>query len=147
MKKFLIFWSFIAIFLAQPAFSKDIPVLLSPEVTLSTTSDVPQEGDIIKFKVKQTVTYKNLTINKNAVASGMLASREENDYYGKVASLYIDQLRVCGSNGESIKLKGVILKKGNDHPNLSDWGFFLIRGGEAFLRPKKDIFTVFLEVN
>jgi len=141
----------ILILLVTPqVFAADIAVKITPTQEYSTCNPVPKEGDFIDFIVVEDVNE----IKAGTLVKGLLTERIENGFSGDVASLYIEQFKVNGKN-----LSGIIYQKGNPHAiyfEYFDWIVSLpikifnpsnsfIRGGEAFLRPNADVYTLYLK--
>lgn len=134
----------------QQAFASEIAIKVTPVKLYSTCQTDIQEGDLLEFKTVETVE----NIKAGTKVTGLLTERKENGFSGNVASLYIEQFKINGKN-----LNGIIYQKGNLHNvyfEYFDWLFALplkifnstasyVRGGEAFLRPNKDIFTLYLK--
>lgn len=138
------------IFIAQQSYAKEIPVKITPAKKYSTTNITPKEGDYVKF-----VTTENINgIKAGTPVIGILSERSENGFGGKTAELYIEQFKINDKN-----LNGIVYKKGNPHEiyfeyfdnilalplKIFDDSCSYIRGGEAFLKPNIDIFTLYLK--
>ena len=138
------------IFISQQAFAKEIPIKITPAKEYSTTNTYPKEGDYLTF-----VTVEDADeIKAGTPLKGLLTERVENGFGGKVASLYVEQFKI-----NSKKLNGIVYKKGNPHEvyfeyfdnvmalplKLFDDSCSYVRGGEAFLKPRSDIFTLYLK--
>lgn len=140
----------IAFLFCQQVFASEIAIKVTPVKLYSTCQTDIQEGDLLEFKTVETVA----NIKAGTKVTGLLTERKENGFSGNVASLYIEQFKINGKN-----LNGIIYQKGNPHNvyfEYFDWLFALplkifnstasyVRGGEAFLRPNKDIFTLYLK--
>ena len=140
----------IAFLFSQQVFASEIAIKVTPVKLYSTCQTDIQEGDLLEFKTVETVE----NIKAGTKVTGLLTERKENGFSGNVASLYIEQFKINGKN-----LNGIIYQKGNLHNvyfEYFDWLFALplkifnstasyVRGGEAFLRPNKDIFTLYLK--
>ena len=134
----------------QQAFAVETVVKITPAMQYSTCQTLPKEGDYIEFKTIEDTE----NIKAGTTVTGLLTERKENGFSGKVGSFYIEQFKVNGKN-----LNGVIYQKGNEHPIYYEYfdGLFslplkifspensFVRGGEAFLRPNKDVFTLYLK--
>ena len=134
----------------QQAFAFETIVKVTPAKFYSTCNSVPKEGDYLDFIVLEDVG----SVKAGTSVTGLLTERKENGFSGKVASFYIEQFKINGKN-----LNGIIYTKGNQHQvyyEYFDWLFSLplkifspensfVRGGETFLRPNKDIFTLYLK--
>ena len=135
----------------QPVFAAETAIEVTPKQKYSTCAKFPQVGDFLDFVTVQDVKgYK-----KGTLVQGLVTERQENGFSGRVGTLYVEQFKINGKN-----LNGNIYQKGNNHPvyfEYYDWliGIFAkilidkeasyVRGGEAFLRPNKDIFTLYLK--
>ena len=134
----------------QQAFALETALKITPAKFYSTCNLTPKEGDYLEFKTIEDVG----NIKSGTSVTGLLTERKENGFSGKVASFYVEQFKINGKN-----LDGVIYQKGNEHSvyyEYFDWIFSLplkifspensfVRGGEAFLRPDKDVFTLYLK--
>ena len=137
----------ILIFCTQQVFAKEVAVQITPARDYKTSNNGIKEGDFIDF-----VTINDVAnFKKGTPVKGLVTEVVENGFGGKVATVYIEQFKL----NENKNLKGIIYQKGNTHPIFFEYfgnvdgsslGFSPIRGGEAFLRPNKDIFTLYLEV-
>ena len=134
----------------QQAFALETVVKITPAKFYSTCNSNPKEGDYLDF-----ITLEDVgSFKAGTKVTGLLTERKENGFSCKVASFYIEQFKINGKN-----LSGVIYQKGNEHQvyfEYFDWIFSLplkifspensfVRGGEAFLRPDKDVFTLYLK--
>lgn len=141
---------FVMIFFMTQSFVFASEIQITPVIKYSTCKQNPKEGDYIEF-----VTVNDAeNIKAGTKVLGLLTERKENGFSGQVASFYIEQFKVNGKN-----LDGIIYQKGNNHKvyfEYYDWIFSLplkifnpefsfVRGGEAFLRPNEDIFTLYLK--
>lgn len=140
----------IALLFYQQVFASEIAIKITPAKLYTTCNNEIKEGDFLEFKTVEDAEQ----IKAGTVVTGLLTERKENGFSCEVASLYIEQFRVNGKI-----LDGIIYQKGNEHPiyfEYFDWLFSMplkifspensfIRGGEAFLRPDKDIFTLYLK--
>lgn len=148
-KKILLVLSFLILF-SQNVIANEISVKITPKIKYSTCNKLPQVGDFMEF-----VTVENVQgIPKGTTVQGLLTEKEDNGFSGKIASYYIEQFKLNGKN-----LSGIVYVKGNEHPiyfNYFDWlvafpmkifdvSLSYVRGGEAFLIPQKDIFTLYLK--
>lgn len=147
-----VFFLIALLFFAQQVFANEVVVKVTPKIKYSTCKNIPQVGDFIDFVTTEDVAG----IKKGTLVQGLLTEKEDNGFAGKVASYYIEQFKVNGKN-----LSGTIYQKGNPHQiyfDYFDWLFafpvkllFLdetlsyVRGGEAFLIPEKDVFTLYLK--
>ncbi|MBR1681343.1 hypothetical protein IJ707_06100 [bacterium] len=134
----------------QQVLAADIAVKITPVQEYSTCKPVPKEGDFIDF-----ITVEDVNgIKAGTPLTGLLTERKENGFSGEVASLYIEQFKINGKD-----LSGIIYQKGNQHAiyfEYFDWLVSLpikifnpsnsfIRGGEAFLKPNTDVYTLYLK--
>jgi len=147
LKRFCLIFLFI---MFHQAFALETTVKITPAKFYSTCNSIPKEGDYLEFKTIEDVG----NIKSGTSVTGLLTERKENGFSGKVASFYVEQFKINGKN-----LNGVIYQKGNEHQTYYeyfDWIFSLplkifspensfVRGGEAFLKPDKDIFTLYLK--
>lgn len=138
------------IFIAQQSYAKEIAIKITPVKEYSTANLTPKEGDYIKFLT----TEDSGGIKAGTPVTGLLTERSENGFGGKVASLYIEQFKINGK-----KMDGIVYKKGNPHEIYFEYFDFIfalplkvfdpscsyVRGGEAFLKPNVDIFTLYLK--
>lgn len=134
----------------QQAFASEIAIKITPAHIYSTCKPEPKEGDFLEFKTIE----DSGNIKTGTLVTGLLTERIENGFSGNIGSLYIEQFKINGKN-----LDGIIYQKGNPHNvyfEYFDWLFALplkifnstasyVRGGEAFLRPNKDVFTLYLK--
>ena len=140
----------IALLFCQQVFASELAIKITPAKFYSTCQNTLREGDLVYF-----VTVEDTKNTKAGTpVTGLLTERKENGFSGEVASLYIEQFKIDGKN-----LDGIIYQKGNPHTvyfEYYDWLFALplkifnstasyVRGGEAFLRPNQDIFTLYLK--
>ena len=124
--------------LIMPVSAVETAVKITPKQVYSTSKAYPQEGDYIEF-----VTVEDIAgIKKGTVVTGLLTEKTENNFEGKIGSFYIEQFKINGKN-----LDGIIYQKGNPHALFLEHIFnsMWVRGGEAFLVPDKDIFTLYLK--
>jgi len=128
----------ISITLILPVYSAETAIKVTPKKEYSTCKPYPKEGDYIEFVTIE----ENSKIPKGSIVEGLLTERIENDFEGKVGSFYIEQFKINGK-----KLNGIIYQKGNPHALFLDnvLSSMWVRGGEAFLKPNKQIFTLYLE--
>lgn len=141
-----IFAILVLTFCTQQVFANEVALQITPAKEYKTSNNGIKEGDTLEFVTVNCVS----NIKKGTSISGLVTEVKENGFGGRVATVYIEQFKVNNK-----PLKGIIYKKGNPHPiffeyfgNVDDssLGFSPIRGGEVFLRPNKDIFTLYLEV-
>lgn len=139
------------IFFGQIAFSKEIPVKIKPISKLTTSNLKVKEGDCVEFLVADDVELNSkIYLKKDEKVFGTITSREENNFLGQTASIYMENFYTKDFGGKKVKLKGVIYEKGTCHDMIT--GFIqefliLVRGGEVQINPKKDLFTLYAEVN
>lgn len=149
MKK--LFLLVILLFIGKTSIAKEIPVNIKPVNKITTSNVNLQEGDNANFMIKDDIFINSkLYLKKSAPVSGIITSLEENDYQYKPATLYIDNFVVKDVNNKTVKLKGIIYKKGNDHWMITQFipiPLMILRGGEVQIKPKKDVFTLILEDN
>jgi len=146
-----IFLTIICLFLfVTVVFSKEVAVKISP-VKVITTSDLKLKiGDCVEFSLAEDINLNSKCLKKGDKVYGIVTSREENGFLGQVASVYIENFYIKDSCGKRIKLKGVIYKKGTCHDVIT--GFLqlflvVIRGGEVWIKPGEDLFTLYAEVS
>lgn len=134
----------------QQAFAVETILKVTPAKFYSTCNSIPKEGDYLEFKTIEDTE----NIKAGTTVTGLLTERKENGFSGEVGSFYIEQFKINGKD-----LNGIIYQKGNEHPiyyEYFDWLFSIalkifspensfVRGGEAFLKPDKDIFTLYLK--
>lgn len=140
----------IALLFCQQVFASELAIKITPAKEYSTCNNKIKEGDFLEFKTIEDIEQ----IEAGTIVTGLLTERKENGFSSNVASLYIEQFKINGKN-----LDGIIYQKGNEHPvyyEYFDWLFSLplkifssensfVRGGEAFLKPNKDVFTLYLK--
>lgn len=144
-----IFSILILLFIGQVVLSEEIPVNVKPANKVTTSNVNLQEGDNINFVVKDNVIVNSkLIIKKGEPVSGTITHIENNDYLYKPASLYADNFITKDVDGKTVKLRGIIYKKGNDHWTVTQFiplPLVWLRGGEVQIKPNKDIFTLIFE--
>lgn len=149
MKK--LFLLVILLFIGKTSIAKEVPVNIKPVNKITTSNVNLQEGDNANFVIKDDVFINSkLYLKKNALVSGIITSLEENDYQYKPATLYVDNFVTKDVDNKTVKLKGIIYKKGNDHWMVTQFipiPLMILRGGEVQIKPKKDVFTLILEDN
>ncbi len=123
----------------------EISVLVTPEKLITSNNSLHQEGDYVNFIVTQDVYSKQkLLIAKNTKVIGLVTSKIDNDFTSKPAKIYIEQFHTQNVNDKNINLSGIAYKEGNEHKAIMEIApIWLIRGGEVWLRPHKDIFTLY----
>ena len=147
-----IFFLITLLLLTQQVFASEFEIKITPKKEYSTCKNYPQVGDYLDFVIVEDVAG----IKAGTLVQGLLTEKEDNGFAGKVATLYVEQFKVNGKD-----LSGTIYQKGNTHSiyfNYFDWIFALpiklllldnevsyVRGGEAFLIPQKDLFTLYLK--
>ena len=143
MKK--LFALLILLLFTKVSFAQEIPVQITPVKEYKTTNNSIKEGDTLKFVLVNDVK----TFKKGTEVTGLVTEVVNNGFGGKFATVYIEQFTLQGK-----KLDGIIYQKGNNHPIFFEYfsgvdgqslGFSPFRGGEAFLRPNKDIYTLYLK--
>lgn len=142
----------IVLLLCQQTFAVEIPIKITPAKEYSTCKNQPKEGDFLYF-----VTIEDTKeIKAGTEVVGLLTERKENGFSSDVASFYVEQFKIDKKN-----LNGIVYKKGNEHSlyfEYFDWLVSIplkifspensfVRGGEAFLIPHKDVFTLYLKDN
>lgn len=146
-RRVLLLINFIFLFQIFPCLAKEIPVNIVPVSKITTCNENIQEGDFIDFFVAENVNVKSkIFIPKGQKVRGTLTTLEDNDILLKPASIYIEDFKTTDINGKEVNLNGIVYKKGNDHSLFKEIILIdFIRGGEVFLTPEKDKFTLFLE--
>lgn len=133
----------------QNILADEIPVNIKPINKITTSNINLQEGDSVSFAIQEDIFVNSkLFIKKGTPVNGTIISIENNDYLYKPATLYADKFVTQDVNGQRVKLKGIIYKKGNDHWMITQFILFpltILRGGEVQIKPEKDIFTLILE--
>lgn len=134
---------------AHFALADDIEVMINPAASITTSNVYLQEGDEIKFVLaKDVYVNSNLYLKKGIPVTGVITSIEDNDFFYKEASLYAENFKTKDVNGKTVKLKGIVYKKGNTHWKLTQFLpriVWVLRGGEVQMKPEKDSFILFLE--
>lgn len=127
--------------------SKEIPVKIKPASKITTSNLDLQEGDLLQFVVLEDILINSKPyIEKGQIVTGTVTSLEENNYLAQPAKIYIENFKTTNVNNESVKLKGIVYKTGNNHQVLGEFIFFdLMRGGEVQIKPEKDEFTIYLK--
>jgi len=130
---------------------QNIPVQIEPASKISTSDVNMQEGDNINLIVVNDVYLNsNLYIKKSTDVVGVITSLINNDFTCQEASIYAENFRVKTVDGKVVKLIGIVHKEGRNHSLVTQYlpiGFYFIRGGEAQILPKKDVFTLYLDTN
>jgi len=153
MYKKLLLIFLLTVFTHSIAFSQEIPVKVETLVKISTSDVKMQEGDDIIFVVADDVFLNGkLYIKKGTNASGIITSLVNNGFTCQEASIYAENFKVKTVKGVTVKLSGIVYKKGRNHWMLTQFiptemtvGNF-IRGGEVEIMPQKDVFTLYLGV-
>lgn len=136
---------------AKTAFAQSIPVKLTSAQKITTCDRTLQEGDSIKLVTTEDIFVNSkLLIKKGTETEGVITSLVDNYFASVPASIYAEQFRIKDVRGNILKLNGIVYKSGRSH-----WMFnqflpitaTIIRGGEAFILPNKDFYTLHLEVN
>lgn len=147
----LLILSFALIFQAKAAFAESIPVKLTSEQKITTCNRNLQEGDNITLITTDDIFVNSkLLIKKGTQTEGLITSLVDNDFESVPASIYAEQFKIKDVNGKIRKLNGVVFKEGRNHWMLNQFLPFvatIIRGGESFILPNKDFFTLHMEVN
>lgn len=126
--------------------AKEIPVKIRPEKKISTSDLTLLEGDNVNFIITEDVVSNSKTIfKKGQKVSGVITCIENNNYFIEPAKIYIEQF--CVINADSrVRLKGIVYKKGSEHAKINEvLAINLIRGGEAHIKPEKDVFIIYFE--
>lgn len=133
------------------SFATEIPVNIKPASKITTSNVNLQEGDNANFVINDDIFINSkLYFKKNTPVFGIITSLEENGYQYKPATLYVDNFVAKNVDNKTVKLKGIIYKKGNDHWMVTQFipiPLMILRGGEVQIKPKKDVFTLILEDN
>lgn len=145
---FLTIFFIMLFFLSVPVFG-DTLVVVSPKVKITTSDQDLKEGDSLDFVVLNDVFMNNkLIIEKGSLAQGIVTYLEPNTWAGSVAKLTVEQFVVRDINNKRIKLIGNVYKEGSSHDFFLDLTHnFLIRGGEAQIKPKKNKFNFYIKEN
>lgn len=148
MSKKLILVGIILVF-GQVIFAQTTPVQINSTEKISTSNPNLQEGDKINFIITDDVFLNSkLYIKKGETVSGTITSLERKDFLYKPASIYAENFVTKNINGQKIKLDGIIYKKGSDYWMITQFipaPLFTLKGGEAKIKPQKDVFTLYLE--
>ena len=131
------------------AFAKDVPVKVETLLKISTSDVSLHEGDSITLNVANDIYVNSkLYIRKGAIAEGIVTSLVDNGFTCQEASIYAENFRVKTVNGDMVKLKGIVYKKGRNHYMVTQFlpfGYVFIRGGEAQILPEEDSFILHME--
>lgn len=146
IKKILILTCLLNISLV--AYSKEIPVYITPAKKISTADLRLREGDYVDFKIIEDVEG----LKKGAIVTGLVTSLVENDCRGENAELFLEEFYAI-QNDKKVDLKGVLYLKGNPHSDIMDFGdapfvgfiFAFVRGGEVNAFPDKNKYILYLE--
>lgn len=148
MFKKIIFIAIIFV-VGQSVFAKTIPVQIKPAEKISTAGSKVQEGDIVSFVIVNDVYQSSkLYIKSGEKVSGTITGLKPNNFLYEPAEIYIENFSTKDLTGKSVKLSGIIFRKGNDYGNITQFipfPCFAIKGGQVRLKPKKDVFTLYLE--
>lgn len=148
MFKKILFLLIILIF-GKPIFAKTIPVQIKPAVKVVTSGIKLQEGDNIPFVIINDVYIDSkLYLYGGEKVLGTITNLKQNNFLYEPAEIYIENFHTIDTTGKSVKLDGIIYKKGNDFGMITQFipfPCFAIKGGQARLKPKKDVFTLYLE--
>ncbi len=148
LKKIII--SFILIAIAGRVYAKEVEISVYSPVKITTSNLDLKEGDRIEFEtVQDTYLNSKLYLKKDEKTLGVITSLEDNGFCCKEAAIYAENFRIKNVDGKTIKLNGIIYKKGRTH-----WMFTqflpiipeLIRGGEVQIT-EKDRFNLYIEDN
>lgn|SRR5574344_460815 len=150
MRRKIVLLFCLSILFSNIAFSEEIPVKLTSKQLISTSKGTLHEGDYINLvSVKDVYSGSKLLIKQGAVATGLVTSLVDNDFCSVPAQIYAEQFRIKNVSGRTVDLNGIVVKKGRNHFMFNQFIPFVInfeRGGEAFIYPSKDIFTLYVEV-
>lgn len=138
----------ISTFLYQPVFA-DTVVVVTPKAKITTSDKYLKEGDYLDFVVTQDVFFHNkILIKEGSTVNGLVTYIEPNTWGGDEAKLTIEQFVTKDAGNKRIKLVGNVYREGSEHDGwLELFDFWLIRGGEVQIKPKKDRFNLFLKEN
>lgn len=138
----------IMLLFGQKLFAQTIPVEIQSKEKITTANQNLQEGDIIDFAVKEDVFLNSEPyIKKGEIVSGTITSLERKDFLYKPASIYIENFVTKNTEGQRIKLDGIIYKKGSDYWMITQFipvPLFALKGSNAKISPDKDIFILYL---
>jgi hypothetical protein len=130
--------------------AKELHLILYSPVKITTSDINLKEGDKIEFEtLSDTYLNSKLYIKKGEKVSGIITYIEPNGFCCQEAKVYAENFKTKNINGEEIKLKGIISKKGRTHWMFTQFLPFipeLIRGGEVQIT-SKDRFTLYWESN
>jgi len=131
------------------AYSKEIPIKIRPEHKITTSNVNILEGDSADFIISEDVFVNSkVFIKKGQKVTGVITSIENNDYFVKPATIYIENFKTINTSNTPIKLKGIVYKTGSEHPKFTELFIFdLLRGGEVQIKPEKDEFIMHIEGN
>jgi len=126
--------------------AEEIEVKIAPKYKISTADVRLRTGDSLEFVLDEDVYSGTVPIAKKGQSVlGTVTEMEENDFFIKPATLYVEDFYIADDSRKRIKLKGVIYKIGNEHKIISDFFFTdCIRGGEVHILPNKDSFVLYL---
>lgn len=135
--------------LGQVVFAKTIPVQIKPAVKVVTSGIKLQEGDSIPFVILNDVYLDSkLYLYSGEKVLGTITNLKPNNFLYEPAEIYIENFYTMDTTGKSVKLDGIIYKKGNDFAMITQFipfPCFAIKGGKVRFNPKKDVFTLYLE--
>lgn len=139
----------IILLLANNVFAKEISVKIKPEKKITTSNLDLKEGDSVNFIVSEDVFVNTkLYLKKGQNITAMITDIEDNDFFITPAKILIENFKAVNNLNKPIKFKGIIYKKGTEHPKINEiFVFDVIRGGEVQIKPEKDEFTIYLEDN
>lgn len=133
--------------IGQSIWANEVLIEVKPQTKISTANSKIQEGDVIKFVVANDVYVNSaLYIKKTEPVEGTVTSLDGSDFLYKPASMYVENFVTKDVNGKTVKLNGIIYKKGNDYWMVTQFipiPLFLLRGGNVHLNPAKDVFTLY----
>lgn len=139
----------IILLLGQIILAQTIPVQIKPAEKITTANCNLQEGDFVNFVVKDDVFLNSkLYLKKDEPVIGVITSLKQNNFLYVPASLYMENFVTKNTLGQRVKLDGIVYKKGEDYwmfTQFIPFPCFTLKGGNAKMRPNKDVFTLFLE--
>lgn len=148
LKKIII--SFILIAIGGIVYAKELEIKVYSPTKITTSNLDLKEGDRIEFEtVQDTYLNSKLYLKKGEKVIGVITSLEDNGFCCKEAVIYAESFRAKTFDGNTIKLNGLICKKGRTHWMFTQFLPFipeLIRGGEVQIT-KKDRFNLYIEDN
>lgn len=130
--------------------AKELSVSVYSPIKITTSNPNLKEGDSVEFETtRDTYVNSKLYLKKGEKAVGVITTMENNGFCCKEAAIYAENFRINNVEGKSIKLNGLICKKGRTHWMFTQFLPFipeLIRGGEVQIT-KKDQFKLYIEDN